>query len=252
MAPDRKLVAANFTRAAGTYPAHAAAQAHVAETLLTLAPPAAQAILEPGCGTGQFTARLRQLFPEAQLFAFDLTPELARLARTAGGGVHTAAADACRPPWRAAFDLIAANAVFHWLDTPAVLIARYHRLLTPNGTLLFSAFGPRTFRELGEALRRATGTDLQPTAAGFADGEHWRLALTANCRNPVVEAMEWREEFPDLLALLRRIKYTGTRGGGLGGLTLTRKIIQQAEQHYRERQGGIFATWQVFLCRGSR
>jgi hypothetical protein len=33
---------------------------------------------------------------------------------------------------------------------------------------------------------------------------------------------------------------------------MTRSIIRRAEQHYRNQQGGIFATWQVFLCRAGR
>lgn len=248
--PACRQLASNFARAASTYTKHSAAQARVAEALLALAPAEATSILEPGCGTGLFTALLRARYPGARILSFDFAHPLVACARDAVTGNCTCAvADALHPPCTGPFGLIAANAVFNWLDSPAALIARYRALLASTGTLLFSAFGPRTFRELGGALHAASGRDPALTAAGFPDGEHWRLALAERDPSPTVEVLEWREEFPSLLALLRRIKYTGTRGRGLAGMTMTKNLLQLTEEHYRERQGGIFATWQAYLCR---
>ncbi|HNW92989.1 MAG TPA: methyltransferase domain-containing protein [bacterium] len=250
--PDRAAVVAGFCRAAATYADHAVAQARAADALMALAPPSAATVLDCGCGTGLFTRRLRTRYPAARLVAFDAARPLVvrAIAAGAGGGF---VADAACPPLRAAFDLIGANAVLHWLPDPATVLARYRTLLAPGGTLLFAAFGPRTFCELGDALAAVCGPRCRVAAAAFPDAEHWRLALRAAGFAPWLDVQEWREEFPDLLALLRRIKYTGTRGPGLPGMTMTHALLQRIEQCYRDRQAGLIpATWQVVLCRAAR
>ena len=48
----------------------------------------------------------------------------------------------------AAFDLVASNAVFHWLDDPAGLFERLAVALREGGLLAFTTFGPDNLCEV--------------------------------------------------------------------------------------------------------
>ena len=126
-------------------------------------------MLDLGCGLGRSLPLLAQRFPQAALVALDLAekPLLAqrRLAVQARRGLQGflarwrateqvpaplwVAADAHRLPLPAnSVDVIWSNLVFHWLDDPLLALAECHRVLRPDGLLLFSAFGVDTCREL--------------------------------------------------------------------------------------------------------
>ena len=74
--------AQRFGRAAATYGSHAGVQEGMADALLGLMPEADIAsILEMGCGTGNFTRRLKARFPKAALWATDASPPMIASAR---------------------------------------------------------------------------------------------------------------------------------------------------------------------------
>ena len=51
--------------------------------------------------------------------------------------------------------------------------------------------------------------------------------------------------------LLKKIKYTGTRGNGAERKSFwTSKMVNDLEKIYRKRCKDIIATYQVFFCRG--
>jgi hypothetical protein len=65
-----------------------------------------------------------------------------------------------------------------------------------------------------------------------------------------VEERAYRQDFPDLMELLKSIRYTGVGGAGSrGGWSPGR--LARVERAYRERFGAIRATYQVFLCGGA-
>ena len=57
-------------------------------------------------------------------------------------------------------------------------------------------------------------------------------------------------EFRDLAGLLKSVRYTGSGGRG-PRKGWSRGRLARVERAYRERFGGIRATYQVFLCRGA-
>ena len=161
----------------------------LAERLAPMRLPDVGRVLDLGCGLGRSLPLLAQRFPQAALVALDLAekPLLAqrRLAVQARRGLQGflarwrateqvpaplwVAADAHRLPLPAnSVDVVWSNLVFHWLDDPLLALAECHRVLRPDGLLLFSAFGVDTCREL-----RAETTQALLDKAGLPAGTTW-------------------------------------------------------------------------------
>lgn len=109
-------------------------------------------ILEVGAGCGTLYPRLKQQFPHAEIVQLDVAEQ--RLSRLEAPGIFKklpaqVCADACQTPFAdQQFDLIIANAFLHWVEAKA-WFQEAKRLLAENGLLIFSYFGPNTFREIG-------------------------------------------------------------------------------------------------------
>ncbi|MCL6621276.1 MAG: methyltransferase [Syntrophobacterales bacterium] len=217
--PDKAGLRRNFRRRAATYEQYAQVQRAMAGELLRLAAaPAgtARRILEVGCGTGTLTRELRRLNPTAWLVAVDLDPEVLRRARAALSGDR-------RTSWlamdaealcRGEFELIIANSVFQWFSRPRETLARYHGMLASGGLLAFSAMGPATFRELGQAWREAVlageSSPPVPVAATFPAGLEWVAMLHQAGFREVCLSRELKVvSYPSVLDFLKAVQGTG-------------------------------------------
>ena len=254
-----------FSAGASRYEAHAHAQRLSAADLLayTLASPGpapgggrAFKILEPGCGTGIYTRMLLDAFPGASVFGVDISEAMVRVAKRGidDPRARFAVADA-EEIAAGRFDLVTSNAVFQWFLSLPRTLARMASLLAGGGLLTFSFFGPETYAELDAALRASTPREgahggARVAAAAFHSREEISGALSAAFPRWDVVERRYRQEFPTLADLLRSIRYTGTRGGG-GRESWSPGKLARVEEAYRERHGGIGATYQVFLCRGA-
>ncbi len=216
---DKADLRRNFRRRAATYEQYAQVQRDMAGELLRLAETEikkAARILEVGCGTGTLTRELRRLNPRAWILAVDLDPEILRRARVAlagDRGIAWLAMDA-ESLSQGGFDLIIANSVFQWFSRPHATLARYHRMLRPGECLAFSAMGPATFRELGQAWRRAAARPEAgppvPVAATFAAGPDWVRMLNQAGFQDVRLARELRVvSYPSVLEFLKAVQGTG-------------------------------------------
>ncbi len=255
-----------FSIGASHYEAHAHVQRLTAADLLAFtldAPEGARVerILEPGCGTGLYTRMLLDAFPGASIDGVDISEAMVRLARerVADPRARFETADA-EEIVSGRYDLVTSNATFQWFLSFDRTVRRLASLLSDGGRLTFSFFGPGTFAELDEALRAARadrGEDAEErraedrtAAAGFLSRRDIEASLSGVfTRCDVVERV-YREDFRELADLLKSIRYTGTGGGGSRGPWSPGRLAR-VEQAYRERFGGIRATYQVFLCRGS-
>ena len=192
MTIDKKLVALRFNRATEGYDQATPLQASMGQSLLNLSVSMLQentihSILELGCGTGRLTLDLLARFPGAQIVAVDLASEMISQAKkrmpknvpvtfelTDAEG-HSEAIKAKRP-----YDLIIANAAVQWFAEPIRTIRRYTSLLSENGLLSFSSFGPQTFHELVSAFQQAEkNLVLRPQShtLSFLSKEQWKAAL---------------------------------------------------------------------------
>ena len=211
-------------------------------------------ILDIGCGTGNLTQRLRERYPAAHIQAIDLCPNMITLARekSAGLGIDFRVGDAEIGDLGGPYDLIASNAALQWFRDFEQTIKHCLSHLEARGVLLFSMFGPATYRELATTLAAVLGDDVTVSAAAFADGERVTACLQACVGHVQVRQETVTHSYPSLMALLKTIKYSGTQGQGLAGRALNRQQIQALECHYHERYGAIVATYQILYCLARR
>ncbi len=247
-----------FTMSAARYEAHAHAQRRSAADLLSftlsaLPPVRPVRIFEPGCGTGLYTRMLLDAFPGASIEGVDISEAMVRLARerVADPRARFAVGDA-EDVVAGRYDLITSNATFQWFLSFDRTVRRMASILPPGGLLTFTFFGPGTFLELDEALRATREGPVadRAAAAGFLAGEDIAASLSAVFSRWDIEERSYRQEFANLPELFRSIRYTGTGGGGSRGPWSPGRLAR-VERAYRERYGGIRATYQVFLCLGA-
>ena len=256
-----------FSAGAARYEAHAHAQRLSAVDLLaytqtSLGRSRPMNILEPGCGTGLYTRMLLDAFRGASVFGVDISEAMVRVARRgiADSRTRFAVADA-EEIATGNYDLVTSNAAFQWFLSLPRTLARMATLLPGGGLLTFSFFGPETYAELANALR-AAASHGRPGAAAGRDAPGFIAAAAFHSREEISDALSavfprwdvterrYHQEFPTLADLLRSIRYTGTRGGEARESWSPGKLAR-VEEAYRGRDGGIKATYQVFLCRGT-
>jgi len=247
----KHILERNFSRHAGRYDAHTAAQQTIAAGLLArLEPGPFASILDIGCGTGHYTRLLHEKHPAARITAIDLSPAMIEKAREnlPADAVEFHVADAETAEFETSFDLITSNACFHWFADLDRTIARCAAALTENGLLAFSTLGPRTYRELGACLDAVLGPGTPISARSFPNQVELESILRRHFPIASVDVELMVEEYPSLRHLLNTIKYAGTRGRGLEGVTMTKTLLHDLEDTYRAHVGSIAATYEVFYC----
>lgn len=265
--------ARRFDRAAGSYGGLARIQADMAEALASLLPEADDAegwrplpgrnavrVLELGCGTGNFTRRLREALPDADLLATDAAPRMLERAAAAVPGARFAGFDAegrgeipAAVLGEAPFDLVASNALVQWFPDFGAHLRMAAGLLAPGGLYLASGFLRDNFPELNAILAEAPfgyrdfpGHDRPSLDAAAADAG-FAVEFFAEARVT--------ETYPDARTFLARIKGLGSARRPAEGRPLTRGRLELLVETYRrnypsgERDGGIRVTWRPWYAR---
>ncbi len=145
---------------------------------------------EPLLGGVQAHARLAARYPHSVCYAALalaehtqaarklIAPEWWNLARWTGPALHFGLPE--RPA-----QMLWANMALHMAADPQALIAQWHRLLQPQGFLMFSCLGPDTLREL-RALYAAQG--WPPASHAFTDMHDWGdMLVHAGFSEPVMD-----------------------------------------------------------------
>ena len=112
-------------------------------------------ILDVGIGTGWFTGRLKNYFPDAPVVGIDFAAGMVDAARTREKDYGIVQADARQMPFKKnTFEMIASNLAYQWVGDLPKAFANCHVILKGEGKLHFTMFGYSTFQELFEALEK--------------------------------------------------------------------------------------------------
>lgn len=238
--PDKRLVGRSFSQAASRYDRVAQLQRNVGESLLCelLERSAAPAtIVDVGAGTGYFTARLLDVFPDSRLIALDLAegmlrqiqarPNLAARSWLVRGDAESL------PFAEQGVDVVFSNLALQWCPDLSTVFAEFRRVLRPGGIALFSSFGAQTLAELRQAWQQVDGYSH---VNSFSSKEKLELALrAADFDEPTLWASTVVLEYPSVDTLMRELKdlgahnVTANRPRHLTGKGTLRKMIAAYE-----------------------
>lgn len=248
--PDKRLVAASFSRAAASYDAVAELQRAVGDALITQLPGGLQSEqwLDLGCGTGHFLRVLASRFPAGNGVALDIAEGMLRHARPQGGASAFVAGDAeCLPLRDASFDLVFSSLALQWCDDFAAVLSEAKRVLRPGGVLAFSSLCTGTLQEL---------RDSWESVDGFAHVNRFRslevyqqLCAASGLRLGRLEVRPEVLHFAELRQLAHELKAIGAHNlnpGRPDGLTGRARIRALVDAYERFRTpSGLPATYQV-------
>ncbi|WP_019142070.1 methyltransferase domain-containing protein [Noviherbaspirillum massiliense] len=229
-------------------------------------------VLDAGCGEGSDLSILQDNFPEAQVIGLDASlPMLtaARAARNAasssmnrlfgkwlpaklgGGNAGNAGlicGDFARLPFGVnAIDMIWSNLALHWHPQPDRVFEEWRRVLRVDGLLMFSCFGPDTFKELREAFGRA---DAAPHTLPFVDMHDFGdMLVHAGFSTPVMDMETITVTYETVAKLMSDVRAWGgnplaNRRAGLFGRHGWKQVLADLERRRRD-DGTIPLTFEI-------
>jgi len=159
------------------------------EALATIEAAQPSSMLEVGCGTGEFAARVRSALPGTELVAVDQSERLVDV--TATRGVTARQADVQDLPFADdTFDVVAALWMLYHVPDLQRGLAEIRRVLRPGGTLVAVTNGDE---HLSDLRRDAGGT---PAITTFSS-ENGEAALRQHFADVRREDFASRAVFPD-------------------------------------------------------
>ena len=248
--PDKRQVAASFSRAAESYDSVAGLQRDIGHGLLTRLPAdlAASAWLDLGCGTGYFSRALAQRFAMADGAAVDIAEGMLKHAQPLAGAKHFIAGDAEALPLRSnSRDLIFSSLALQWCGDFARVLAEAQRVLQPGGVLAFSSLCVGTLQEMRSSWQAVDGWVHVNQFRHFAD--YQRLCAASGLRVLSLHTEPQVLHYADVRGLTGELKALGAhnlnpgRPGGLTGRARVRSLLA-AYEAFRQPQG-LPATYQV-------
>jgi malonyl-CoA O-methyltransferase len=228
-----------------------AARMHERLSLVKIAP---QHVLDAGCGPGADLALLQKAYPAAQIIGVDAAPAMVEAAKApapamralnqmlsrlmpAKAGIDVVCGDFGNLPFgQNALDLVWSNLALHWHPQPDRVFAEWRRVLRVDGLLMFSNFGPDTFKELRTAF---AAMDETPHALPFVDMHDFGDQLVeAGFSTPVMDMEQITVTYDKAEALLADVRAFGgnplaTRLRGLVGRKAWQRMLAALEAQRR-------------------
>ena len=251
---DKTAVRTSFAAAVDSYDGVAAMQRRVGEWLhanIDRRKLQQSLVLDIGCGTGFLTGQL--IADSRQMLALDIA--LPMLWKTRAGlvdrqNIQYLCADAeALPLCDNSVDCIVSNLALQWCQDLECLFIEFQRVLSTNGWLRFSTFGPNTLKELKASWVKV---DDYPHVNHFFKGAELKRALVkAGFKNIRLQTETAISKYPNVLDLMRELKNIGAHNVNHGRFrALTGKSRMQSMTRIYEslrHQGQIPATFEVIL-----
>jgi malonyl-CoA O-methyltransferase len=245
-----------------------AGRMHERLSLVKIAP---SRVLDAGCGEGADLSVLQGSYPQAQVFGIDASPAMLDVAhdryvaarssfnrlvgkwlpaKLGGGGIEPEllCGDFAQLPMEArTLDLIWSNLALHWHPQPDRVFAEWRRVLKVDGLLMFSCFGPDTFKELRAAFADVgSATSVLPFVDMHDFGD---MLVNAGFSTPVMDMETVTVTYETVGKLFADARAWGgnplrTRSRGLMGRAAWNRI-QQALEAFRRPDGRLSLTFEV-------
>jgi malonyl-CoA O-methyltransferase len=257
---DKKQMRRAFSLAAPDYDATAVMQREVCSRMLERLDyirmmPAS--ILDAGSGTGWGTRQLAQRYPAARVVALDIAIGMLRTARgysgwwrklIGGNQQQQLCADVEALPLASnSIEMIWSNLAVQWCNDLPGAFVEMHRVLKPDGMLMFSTFGPDTLKELRIAFN---GVDGHNHVNRFADmHDIGDMLMASGFAEPVMDMEMITLTYDDVRAVLQDLKTIGAhnatagRNRGLMGKQAWARLVENYET--LRRDGKLPATFEV-------
>ena len=232
----QERVARAFSRAAPRYDDLASAQRDIGETLWQTLPESAQHVLDLGCGTGYWTQRLAEHYPDAAITGLDLAPGmLAHAQAQYGDAIRWQQGDAAALPLSdASVDLVFSNLAIQWCPDIGAVMQELARVLAPGGQARITTLLPGTLSEVATAWQRPEALLQTPDASTVQRAiQQSGLRLTQHTR------AQRRFFYSDMNAVMASIKGVGAQVTRPNA-QLTRRELAAAQARFetlREPQG---------------
>lgn len=247
--PDKRQVAASFSKAAASYDSVADLQRAVGRELMSRLPDIAPARwLDLGSGTGYFSRVLEKRFPDSQGIALDIAEGMLRHARLVGGAQHYVAGDAENLPLRgASVELMFSSLAVQWCSDFAAVLSEANRVLQPGGVFGFASLCVGTLYELRDSWQAVDGMVHVNRFREFDD--YQRLCAASGLKVRSLDVLPHVLHYPDVRSLTHELKALGAhninpgRPGGLTGRARIQALIEAYEAFRQEK--GLPATYQV-------
>jgi malonyl-CoA O-methyltransferase len=210
-------------------------------------------VLDVGSGTGQFTQRLKKIYPQAMVIGLDIAFSMLLQGKSKQRWWKKKPilinGDMLSLPFSAGvFDLIFSNQVFHWATTLKSLMGELYRVLNKDGCLMFSTLGPDTFVELKKSWATVDG---YAHTNEFADMHDVGDALLKEYfLDPVMDMEKLTVHYKNFGSLVRSLKAQGvrninpTRNPGLTGKVNWRKF-EKSMLTFQTPEGQFPLTYEV-------
>ena len=172
----KQSIARGFGGASATYDGASRLQKIMGDSMLAeLADSTVpESVLDLGCGTGWFSRKLAEQYPNSVVTGADLSPGmLAEAANRGPGSIHWLHADAEQLPLADnSVDLVFSNLMIQWSARPELILRECRRILRPGGRLAISTLLDGTLSELKQAWAEADpalhgSTDLLQVTPDF-------------------------------------------------------------------------------------
>ncbi|MBO1926558.1 malonyl-ACP O-methyltransferase BioC [Thiomicrorhabdus sp. 6S2-11] len=270
---NRQHLKQHFSHAAPSYDEAAILQKTVAERIderLSLTTVEVLRIADIGAGTGLLTEKLLARYPDADLFAVDLSEAMLQISKTRLQierftalkplnkllpkfnqklGVTLINADAFALPFAdGSLDMITSNLMLQWCDDLDAVFQEFRRVLRPEGLLMFTTFGPDTLKELRQAWQMA---DVENQHVNhFIDMHDIGDALIrAGFGQPVMDVEHFTLTYDKPMGVIKDLKAIGATNASLNrkrGLMGKGKFQAMLNAYEELRQNGkINATYEV-------
>jgi malonyl-CoA O-methyltransferase len=227
-------------------------------------------VLDAGCGEGADMPVLKKRFHDAQILGIDGASAMVSLARerqlaalssvsrlinnvnkwrsttttpglVCGDFAQTPFAGQC-------IDVVWSNLALHWHPQPDRVFAEWARIVKVEGLLMFSCFGPDTFKELRSAFETI---DLAPHTLPFVDMHDFGdMLVHAGFTTPVMDMEIITVTYDTPQRLLEDVRSWGgnplqTRRRGLLGKAAYAEVLRALEAMRRPQDGKIPLTFEV-------